>query len=111
MTILWVFRGCSSRRCPNFSRRDARAFRFAGSRDAQVVGDGDRPLRCQLPLYFIIIWLPLFLVQSRGFSIIRMTYLATLGFIAQAVSALVQGWLSDRWTRRARASPPSAAPR
>jgi MFS family permease len=54
------------------------------------------------PLYFVIVWLPLYLVQSRGFSIIEMTYLATLGFVAQAVSAVAQGWLSDRWTRSGR---------
>ena len=57
------------------------------------------------PLYFIIIWVPLYLVQSRGFSIVQMTYLATLGFIAQAVSALLQGWVSDRWTRKGKSEP------
>lgn len=51
------------------------------------------------PLYFIIIWVPLFLTKSRGFSIVEMTYLATLGFLAQAASAIAQGWLSDWMVR------------
>ena len=54
------------------------------------------------PLYFIIAWLPLYLVQSRGLTIKHMTYLATLGFVAQAISALLLGWGSDAWTRSGR---------
>jgi MFS family permease len=54
------------------------------------------------PLYFIIIWIPLYLVQSRGHSITQMTYLATLGFVAQAASAMAQGWFSDRLVRDGR---------
>jgi MFS family permease len=51
------------------------------------------------PLYFIIVWVPLYLTKSRGFSITDMTYLATLGFVAQAFSAVAQGWMSDRLVR------------
>lgn len=47
--------------------------------------------------YFLLTWLPLFLVQQRGFSIVQMSYLATLSYVAQAMSALVLGWISDRW--------------
>lgn len=53
-------------------------------------------------LYFVVTWLPLYLVQSRGLSIETMTYLATLGFLAQAVSAFMVGWSSDLWTRSGR---------
>ncbi|MFL6752307.1 MAG: MFS transporter [Sphingomicrobium sp.] len=53
--------------------------------------------------YFILAWLPLYLTQSRGLPIGTMTFLATLGFAAQAVAALTFGALSDWWTRRGRA--------
>lgn len=53
-------------------------------------------------LYFVVTWLPLYLVQSRGLTIEHMTYLATLGFLAQAVSAFLLGWGSDWWTRSGR---------
>ena len=47
--------------------------------------------------YFLLTWLPLFLVKTRSFSIADMTMLTTLGFVAQGVTALVMGRLSDRW--------------
>jgi MFS family permease len=47
-------------------------------------------------LYFLLAWLPLYLVNSRGYSIIDMTMLATTVYVSQAVSALFFGWLSDQ---------------
>lgn len=47
-------------------------------------------------LYFLLAWLPLYLVQSRGYSVAEMTLLATAGYLAQAASALTVGWASDR---------------
>lgn len=50
--------------------------------------------------YFLLAWLPLYLVRARGYSITEMTALTTLGFAAQGVAALVLGWASDRWVAR-----------
>jgi len=50
--------------------------------------------------YFLLGWLPLFLTKSRGLPIAEMTFIATLGYAAQAVSALGFGYVSDWWTRR-----------
>jgi MFS family permease len=52
--------------------------------------------------YFLIAWLPSFLVSSRGFSITEMTMLATIGYAVQAVCALGYGRFSDWWTRSGR---------
>jgi MFS family permease len=52
--------------------------------------------------YFLLAWLPLFLVQQRGLSIGQMTLLASLGYAVQAVAALTLGTISDRWTRSGR---------
>ena len=52
--------------------------------------------------YFLLSWLPLYLVQSRGLSIPQMTMLGTLAFAAQAVAAFAFGAISDRWTRSGR---------
>jgi MFS family permease len=54
------------------------------------------------PFYFLLAWLPLFLVQSRGFTITQMTLLATLGYAVQALCAFAYGHFSDRWTRSGR---------
>ena len=46
--------------------------------------------------FFLLAWLPLFLVKSRGFSILETTKLATALYIVQGVTALATGWWSDR---------------
>ena len=48
--------------------------------------------------YFLLAWLPSFLVKSRGFSITEMTVLATIGYLVQAICALAYGRFSDWWT-------------
>lgn len=50
--------------------------------------------------YFLLAWLPLYLVNTRGYSIGEMTALTTLSFTAQGIVALVGGWLSDRMVAR-----------
>ena len=52
--------------------------------------------------YFVLAWLPLYLVQQRGLTIMQMTMLATLLYVVQAISALILGNWSDRWTRSGR---------
>ena len=52
--------------------------------------------------YFLLIWLPNYLVNARGLSIGEMTTLATLGYVAQAAAAIGFGLWSDRWTRSGR---------
>jgi MFS transporter, ACS family, D-galactonate transporter len=52
--------------------------------------------------YFLLAWLPLYLVQERGLSIGDMTLMATLGYATQAAAAFALGSLSDRWTRSGR---------
>lgn len=52
--------------------------------------------------YFMLAFLPLYLVQERGLSITEMTLIATLGYAVQAAAALTLGHVSDRWTRSGR---------
>ena len=52
--------------------------------------------------YFVLAWLPLYLVDERGLSIGEMTLLATLAYLAQAVAAFAFGAFSDRWTKSGR---------
>ena len=52
--------------------------------------------------YFLLAWLPLYLVQSRGYSIGQMTLLASVGYGVQAIAAVAYGVISDRWTRSGR---------
>ena len=52
--------------------------------------------------YFLLAFIPLYLVQQRGLSIQAMTLLATLGYTVQGASAFAIGAWSDRWTRSGR---------
>jgi MFS family permease len=52
---------------------------------------------CNYGFYFVISWLPLYLVKSRGFSVPQMAELGGLIYLVYAASSLAVGWLSDRW--------------
>jgi MFS family permease len=45
--------------------------------------------------YFLLAWLPLYLVKSRGLSILQMTSISTSVYLVQGIGALGWGWLSD----------------
>jgi ACS family D-galactonate transporter-like MFS transporter len=47
--------------------------------------------------YFFITWLPFYLIRERGFSVQRMSIATGLAFLVLATSALISGWLSDKW--------------
>ena len=47
-------------------------------------------------LYFVITWLPIYLVGERGMSIVWMATVTAAIYGVQAFSSLLGGWLSDR---------------
>jgi MFS family permease len=50
--------------------------------------------------YFLLTWLPSYLVRERGFSLRDMATLGSTPFWVMAVSTMIGGSLSDRWIRR-----------
>jgi MFS family permease len=52
--------------------------------------------------YFIVSWLPFYLVKSRGFSLDEMVQTTSSAYLVNAVSALAMGWMADRWIRNGR---------
>ncbi|MDB5422588.1 MAG: major facilitator superfamily 1 [Phenylobacterium sp.] len=48
-------------------------------------------------LYFVISWLPIYLVKTRGFSVSQMAELGGLIYLVYAASSVATGWLTDRW--------------
>jgi len=46
--------------------------------------------------YFLITWLPFYLVKHRNFSLQIMSYTLGTAFFALAVSVLTAGWIADR---------------
>jgi len=53
-------------------------------------------------LYFVITWLPLYLVGERGMSIVWMATVTAAIYGIQALSCLTSGWLSDRLVAKGR---------
>ena len=50
--------------------------------------------------YFMLSWLPEYLVRERGFSMREMEHLGTAGYVVNAMSALLAGWMIDRYVVR-----------
>jgi len=51
-------------------------------------------------LYFLVTWLPLWLVDVRHYSLADMAWIGALAFAAQAVAALMAGKVNDRLLQR-----------
>ncbi len=51
-------------------------------------------------LYFIVGWLPLWLVKARGFSILDMSLLTAVFYVAQILGGTLGAWAIDRAIRR-----------
>lgn len=47
--------------------------------------------------YFLITWLPFYLVRERHFSMDKMARVAGVSYLSAAVASTLCGWLSDRW--------------
>ena len=54
--------------------------------------------------FFLLTWLPTYLIEERNFSLEQMARISSLAFLAIATATVVAGWMSDRWIR-AGASP------
>ncbi len=52
--------------------------------------------------YFILAWLPIYLVKARGFSMESMAAIAGAAYLINAISALLMGWATDSWCRAGR---------
>jgi MFS family permease len=46
--------------------------------------------------YFMLTWLPFYLVRERGFSTAEMAQLAGMAYVVNALSAICAGWVTDR---------------
>ncbi len=50
-------------------------------------------------LYFMVTWLPFYLVRERHYSMGEMAKIGGGVFLLSAISAGICGWLADRWVR------------
>jgi MFS transporter, ACS family, D-galactonate transporter len=52
---------------------------------------------CNYLVYFLLTWLPYYLVRQRNFSMDSMAKIGGLVFLMSALSSVTSGWLSDHW--------------
>ena len=50
--------------------------------------------------FFLLTWLPKYLVDVRHLSANQLSVLGSMPFLASAVAAILAGWLSDRWIKQ-----------
>ena len=50
--------------------------------------------------YFVLTWVPSYLILSRGFSTLEMGRVLSLALTAMAVVNVASGWLADKWAAR-----------
>jgi MFS family permease len=50
--------------------------------------------------YFVFTWLPLYLVQDRGLSLVDMTHWSSAFYLVDGASVLLTGWALDTWIGR-----------
>ncbi|HEY0435816.1 MAG TPA: MFS transporter [Phenylobacterium sp.] len=105
LSLLWLVPWLlSTRRSPETLAADAaadaadpRAPSFAAivvRREAWGAGLGHFCLN--YAFYFVVSWLPLYLVKARGFSMSHMAILSGEIYLVYAASLAVLGWLNDR---------------
>ena len=49
--------------------------------------------------YFLLSWLPTYLVKERGLSMSTMAVFGSIPFLVMAAATTLGGWVSDRWIR------------
>ena len=54
------------------------------------------------PFYFMIVWLPMYLVRERHFTMQQMAREAALYYVAFAIMSPVSGWVADTFIRAGR---------
>ncbi len=47
--------------------------------------------------FFLLTWLPTYLVKERNYSIQAMGQISTFAFLVIASATIIAGWISDRW--------------
>jgi MFS family permease len=50
--------------------------------------------------FFLLTWLPTYLVSERGFPMQRMVNVTTAAYLVIAAGTMCAGWISDRWIAR-----------
>jgi MFS family permease len=103
LSLLWLYpwsRIAVSRRAAARPMTDAAPALLTLVRCRALWGTGLGLFSANYAYYFVLLWLPYYLVKERGYSTLEMAKLAGLAYVVTAVSALACGWATDRFIAR-----------
>ncbi len=102
LSLLWLLPWARTRRAhPASSSRTENAPRLrALLRQRSLWGTSLAHFSANYTYYFMLTWLPLYLVRERGFSTGAMAGIVSSAYLVNAFSALVGGWILDRAVTR-----------
>jgi MFS family permease len=98
LSLLWLVPWAGMRSRPNAAALEALpspAF-LSLLRQRSLWGASVAHFSANYTYYFILTWLPLYLVKQRGFSTESMAMITTSAYLVNAFSALAGGWILDR---------------
>jgi MFS family permease len=95
--IPWLL--ITDRTAPDERARDAGPGWQELLRCRQVWGTSTGMFSLGYVIYFLLSWLPSYLVSERGLSMSTMAVLGSIPFWCMAMSSVLSGWTSDRWIR------------
>ncbi|MGH6889250.1 MAG: MFS transporter [Rhizomicrobium sp.] len=103
VSALWLLPWLSATRAAHLRGDEAAKDREPGFRDLlgrrELWGTCIGHFCSNYAFYFVITWMPLYLVKWRGFSVGEMAAFAGATYLAYAASAQFAGWAADRWMR------------
>jgi MFS family permease len=97
-TLIWFLPWSGLMRSLPAEHRNAPPERFPLARlvgTRALLGTSLSHFTANYSLYFLLAWLPLYLVKQRGFSLETMTVVTTLAYLAQAAAAVTTGGVCD----------------
>jgi MFS transporter, ACS family, D-galactonate transporter len=87
-------------------RRHVQSYKYGGPGTLAIIsqrsfwGAAIGHLSVNYLFYFMLTWLPTYLVRARGLSMQEMVKAAGIYYLTDATSAGVTGWIADFWMRR-----------
>jgi len=98
-SLLWVFPWIAAmpkkHAAPSGSAGAPSLFEFVGLRSAWGTCFG--LFAGNYVSYFLITWLPFYLVRERHFSMDDMAKIGGVAYLLSAICGVLAGWISDRW--------------
>ena len=99
LSLLWLWPWSRTPKSDSLRRTPARTWPAYPKilRQRSLWGTGLGLFSMNYGFYFILSWLPYYLVNERGFSTAHMARIASVAYLVTAASAFCAGWILDRF--------------